>query len=292
MTFFYSVFLGIVQGITEFLPVSSSGHLALFQNLFGIESNTNLLFDIMLHIGTLVAVFVVFRKDILRMFVEILRIIMDIVSNIKIFLHNHKEKDAKRYHKIIHNNYRKFVVMILVSSIPTAIIGMAARELVGMASLTLLIPGVCLILNGGLLLVADAAEAGNKIPKDASYTSAFMVGIAQGVSTLPGLSRSGMTISACILCGYDKRFAVKYSFIMSIPAIIGAAILEIPEITGSSVTLLQFVSYAVGAAVAGLAGYVCIKKMLRIVRKRRFRGFSVYCFIMGIISIAGYLFLR
>ena len=101
-----------------------------------------------------------------------------------------------------------------------------------------------------------------------------------------------MTISACILCGYDKRFAVKYSFIMSIPAIIGAAILEIPEIAGSSVTLLQFVSYAVGAAVAGLAGYVCIKKMLRIVRKRRFRGFYVYCFIMGIISIAGYLFLR
>lgn len=288
MTFFYSVFLGIVQGITEFLPVSSSGHLALFQNLFGIESNTNLLFDIMLHIGTLVAVFVVFRKDILRMFVEILRIIMDIVSNIKIFLHNHKEKDAKRYHKIIHNNYRKFVVMILVSSIPTAIIGMAARELVGMAFLTLLIPGVCLILNGGLLLVADAAEAGNKIPKDASYTSAFMVGIAQGVSTLPGLSRSGMTISACILCGYDKRFAVKYSFIMSIPAILGAMVLEAKDFTLADFAGGMIWNYIAGMIVAGVVGYICIKTMLVVVKKNKFTIFSVYCLIAGIISVVFY----
>lgn len=292
MTILQSVFLGIVQGVTEFLPVSSSGHLAILKNLFGIETDGGLLFDVLVHLGTLVAIFVVFRKDLLRMLGETINMLIDVVCNVKILLHNRKEHDARRYKKIVHNNYRKFVVMVLVSTIPTGIIGYVSRELVAIADTTLIAPGVCLILTAGLLLVADVTESGRSIPKDSSYTSAFLIGIAQGLSALPGLSRSGTTIAACLMSGYDKRFAVKYSFIVSIPAILGAAILEVSQIGSDSVAFSQLAIYLVGAVAAGGTGYFFIKKMLIIVRKKKFKGFAVYCLIVGIVAIAGHFITR
>ncbi|MGI6018911.1 MAG: undecaprenyl-diphosphate phosphatase [Marvinbryantia sp.] len=292
MSIAQSIFLGIVQGITEFLPVSSSGHLSILKNFLGINTNGGLLFDILVHLGTVIAIICVFRKDIYRMFLETIHIVMDLIYNIKIKIHNYREKDAKRPKKVIHNNYRKFVVLVMMSTIPTAIIGLAAQELVQIAETTLIVPGVCLILTAGLLLVADVVETGRKIPKDISYTNGFMIGIAQGISTLPGLSRSGTTIAACLLSGFDRKFAVKYSFIMSIPAVFGAAILELKNIGSTDVSAPQFFIYLLGAVVAGVVGYFCIKTMLVVVRKKRFKGFAVYCLIVGIIAIAGHLMMQ
>lgn len=292
MSIIQSLFLGLVQGVTEFLPVSSSGHLAIIRNLFGIEMKSSLFFDVLLHLGTLVAIICVFRKDIARMLLETLRMLSDAVYNIRTMIHNHKEQDAKRCRKIIHNNYRKFVLQVLISTIPTAIIGYVARDLVAIADQTLIVPGVCLILNAGLLLVADVTESGRRIPKDVSYTNAFLIGVAQGLSTLPGLSRSGTTITACLISGFEKRFAVKYSFIMAIPAILGAACLEIGSIGQSKLAASELAIYFAGAAVAGAAGYFCIKKMLVIIRKKRFKGFAAYCLVMGIVAIAGYFMQR
>ena len=288
MSVLQSIFLGFVQGVTEFLPVSSSGHLAIIRNLFGIETDGGMFFDVLLHLGTMVAIFMVFRKDIVRMLLESVHIVMDMIYNLKILVHNKKEQDAKRYKKIIHNNYRKFVVMILVSTVPTAIIGCTAQELVSIAGTTLMAPGVCLILNAGLLLVADVVESGKKIPKDVTFTNAFVVGIAQGLAVLPGLSRSGTTIAACLMNGFDRRFAVKYSFIMSIPAIIGACILEFSQVTVQSIAFSQIAVYLIGAIVAGLVGYFCIRKMLVVVRKKQFKVFSLYCLLIGILAIAGH----
>lgn len=288
MSIIHSIFLGIVQGVTEFLPVSSSGHLSILKNLLGINTNGGLLFDIMLHLGTIIAIICVFRKDILRMILETIHIVADIISNIKIKIHNHKEQDAKRLKKVIHNNYRKFVVLVIMSTIPTAIIGFAAQELVQIAEQTLIVPGVCLILTAGLLLIADVAETGKKIPKDISYTNGFMIGIAQGIATLPGLSRSGATIAACLISGFERRFAVKYSFIMSIPAVLGAAVLEIQNFDRAGITVQQFFIYLLGAAVAGVTGYFCIKTMLVVVRKKRFKGFAAYCLAAGIIALTGH----
>lgn len=287
-----SIFLGIVQGLTEFLPVSSSGHLVILQNFLGIGNDDTLLFDVLLHFGTVIVIICVFRKDILRMLLESLRMLADVVYNIQTRLHNRREQDAKRCRKIVHNNYRRFVVQVLVSAIPTAVIGYAARDLVSIASQTLIVPGVCLILNAGLLLVADVTEAGHRIPKDVSYTNAFMIGVAQGLSTLPGLSRSGTTIAACLLSGFEKKFAVKYSFIMAIPAILGAAVLELFRVDYSRLAISQFFIYLAGAAAAGITGYFCIRKMLVIVRRKRFKGFAVYCLILGIVAIAGYYIQR
>ena len=292
MTFIQSVFLGIIQGITEFLPVSSSGHLSILRNLFGIQTDGGLLFDVMVHLGTVIAICVVFRRDVLRMIGETIRMVSDIWANGSVLIHNKKEKDARRYKKILHNNYRRFVVMVLCATIPTAVIGYAARDLVTLASDSLLAPGIGLILTAVFLIIADVSENGKKIPKDISFTNSFLIGIAQGISTLPGLSRSGTTIAACLISGYDKRFAVKYSFIMAIPAILGAACMEIGQVFSSRISLSQFFIYLAGAVTAGVVGYFSCRKMLTIVRKKKFRGFAIYCLILGSISIIGYVVMR
>ena len=252
MTILQAILLGIIQGITEFLPVSSSGHLAIFQNIFKIDTGGSMLFDVMLHVGTLAAVFVVYRKDIMKMILEALRICVDIAANIKIWISNRRDDEALRYRRVIHNNYRKFVVLILVSTIPTGVIGYTAKSLVSAASATLIVPGVCLLLTGVLLIVADFTEDGKKIPRDVSYTNGFFLGIAQGLSTLPGLSRSGTTITACLLSGFDKRFAVKYSFLMSVPAILGASVLELKDVAAEPITGSLILCCIIGAVVAGL----------------------------------------
>ena len=155
MTFIQSVFLGIIQGITEFLPVSSSGHLSILRNLFGIRTDGGRLFDVMVHLGTVIAICVVFRRDVLRMIGETIRMVSDIWANGSVLIHNKKEKDARRYKKILHNNYRRFVVMVLCATIPTAVIGYAARDLVTLASDSLLAPGIGLILTAVFLIIAD-----------------------------------------------------------------------------------------------------------------------------------------
>ena len=291
MTILQAIFLGIIQGLTEFLPVSSSGHLAIAQNIFEIDTGGSMLFDIMLHVGTLAAVFVAYRKDSVRMIREAICICIDIGANTKIWISNRKNDEALRYKRIIHNNYRKFVVLILVSTIPTGVIGYAAKNLVEAASATLIVPGVCLLLTGVLLVVADFTEDGKKIPRDVSYTNGFFIGIAQGISTLPGLSRSGTTITACLVSGFDKRFAVKYSFLMAVPAVLGASVLEIKDAVAEEITGNLVLCCVIGAVVAGLVGYVCIKVMLSIVRKKKFKGFAIYCLVLGVAAIAAHFIL-
>ena len=290
MSILQAIILGIVQGIAEFLPVSSSGHLAIVQNIFHIETDGGLFFDVMLHLGTLVAIFVVYRKDILRMIIETLNMCSDIFYNLKSYIQNQRSYSALRYRKIVKNNYRKFVVLVLVSTIPTGVIGYMGRHLVEKASATLIVPGICLILTSVLLIVSEMAPDGKKIPRDISYGSGFLIGAAQGCATLPGLSRSGTTIAACMMSGYDRRFAVRYSFIMSIPAILGAALVEIKDIGSEGLSGGMVLNGLIGAVVAGCVGYVCIKTMLSVVRKKKFKGFAIYCFVVGVIAIIANFF--
>ncbi|MBS1317876.1 MAG: undecaprenyl-diphosphate phosphatase [Lachnospiraceae bacterium] len=290
MSILQAIILGIVQGIAEFLPVSSSGHLAIVQNIFHIETDGGLFFDVMLHLGTLVAIFVVYRKDILRMIIETLNMCGDIFYNLKSYIQNQRSYSALRYRKIVKNNYRKFVVLVLVSTIPTGVIGYMGRHLVEKASATLIVPGICLILTSVLLIVSEMAPDGKKIPRDISYGSGFLIGAAQGCATLPGLSRSGTTIAACMMSGYDRRFAVRYSFIMSIPAILGAALVEIKDIGSEGLSGGMVLNGLIGAVVAGCVGYVCIKTMLSVVRKKKFKGFAIYCFVVGVIAIIANFF--
>ncbi|WP_343208867.1 undecaprenyl-diphosphate phosphatase [Anaerolentibacter hominis] len=285
MTLFKAIILGLVQGIAEFLPISSSGHLAIFRNILNFQTDTGLLFDVMLHFGTLVAIFVAFHRDIGRMIVEGLGIIADFFYNIGVFFANTVGKSGKRYRKVLFTSYRRFVMLILVSTIPTGILGLLLKDIVTVTSTTLLVPGICLIATGMMLLVADYVDVGMKRANQATYLDAAVVGTAQGVATMPGLSRSGTTIMVGLLCGFEKTFAVKYSFIMSIPAVLGAVVLELKDFTAISVQPAEIVYYVAGMVIAAVVGYICIKTMLVIVRGKRFIGFSIYCFVIGIIAI-------
>ena len=287
MSLLQSILMGLIQGLTEFLPVSSSGHLALFKILFDVNTETGLLFDVMLHVGTLVAICIVYYKDIIRLVIEFIGMLIDGGYNLVTWMQKRRGKDGA-YRHVIYNSYRKMVMLVIVSTIPTGIIGYVGADLVTAASEVLIVPGICLIITAALLFVCDRIPEGHKKPKQTSYANAFIIGICQGVATLPGLSRSGTTITACVLNGLDRRFAVKYSFIMSIPAILGAMVLQLNDIGSEALMRTDLIHYAIGMAVAAVVGYICIKTMLVIVKKRKFKFFSIYCLIVGIVSIIGY----
>ncbi len=306
MSLLEAIFMGIIQGLTEFLPVSSSGHLALFKILFGIDTETGMLFDVLLHFGTLVAICAVFYKDVAKLIVEGIYILKNSMINLAIFLRNsflqvknmfRKEKLAKEaldlgeYHPVANSSYRRFVLLVIVSTIPTGIIGIIGKDMVEMASKLLIVPGICLVITSILLFIADAAKSGEKLPKDISYSNAFIIGIVQGVATLPGISRSGSTITACLLSGFNRSFAVKYSFLMSIPAILGAMLLELKDFSMVALSASEIVSYVVGMVIAGVVGYICIKTMLVVVRNKKFKIFGIYCLVIGIISIIGHFYI-
>lgn len=287
MSVLYAIILGILQGITEFLPVSSFGHLSAAEGMLQIQNNTGALFETMLHLGTLVALILVFYKDIRRIALELLGMIMDIAGNLHLLIHNKRTGEALRYTRIVQGTYRKFAALIVVSTIPTAILGYAARRLVDRAAVSPLVPGSCLLITGILLLVADFSRSGGeKTPRDAQYNHAMWIGICQGISVFPGLSRSGMTISAGLLCGFSRKFAVKYSYIMSIPAVIGAFFVEAGEFAAPDMSVGLGFTYALGMLIAGVTGYFTIRFLLRMVQRTKFRYFAVYCFLAGAAVLA------
>ncbi len=280
MSILQAVFLGFVQGLTEFLPVSSSGHLAIFQKLFHIETDFGVLFDVLLHVGTLFSVFLIFRKDIILLVKEFCGMIVDLFSKIR-----------DPYVVVIDSAYRKFVLLIIVSTIPTGVLGIVARDFVTYASGSLLITGICLIITSGALFFADMQPEGRKSVKSASYLNAFEIGMAQGIATMPGLSRSGLTITTCLACGFKREFAFKYSFIMSIPAILGATILELKDITKAEITGKMVLNCIVGMIVAGIVGFVALKVMIAVVKNKKYIFFSIYCFVAGLVAVIANFFI-
>ena len=290
MTFIQAIILGIVQGLTEFLPVSSSGHLAIMKNVLHMNLETGVLYDVLLHVATLVAVCVVMHKDILKLITEFIAIVKDIFENIAIFFSGIGSGGARDYYNpIITTAYRRFVVMIIVSSIPTAIIGFLLNDIIETVESELLVPGICLVATAVIILISDFLTDRGKKAKDVTALDAFSIGTAQGIATLPGLSRSGTTITACLICGFDRKFAVKYSFIMSIPAIFGALLLKLTKLSSEHVSAGEVVSYIVGMIVAAVVGYFALIFTTRIVQKKSFKFFAFYCFGIGVVSIIAYI---
>lgn len=275
-----AIILGLIQGIAEFLPISSSGHLAIFKNVLGFDTDTGLLFDVLLHLGTLAAVFVVFYKDIWELIKEGFAIIGQFFKSVFGCLF----KKAK-WQPVVTTPYRRFVMMVIVSTIPTGIMGILLEDAINAASATLIVPGILLLINGIQLLISDRLPDGKLTEADAPYGKAAIVGIAQGVATFPGISRSGTTITACLACGFKREFAVKYSFIMSIPAILGALVLELFDFSPEMLSGSDMVNYLAGTLVSAVVGYVCIKTMLVIVRGKKFKYFAYYCFAMGAFAV-------
>lgn len=291
MTYIQAVILGLVQGLTEFLPVSSSGHLAILKYIFNI-SDIGITFDIFLHVGTLIAVFVVYYKDIGRLIKNFVFMIGCIFYNLYAWIRNlsiRYDEDKIPYKKVVSNFYKRFVLLAIVSTIPVGIVGILFEDYIEKVSAGLLIPGICLLITGVVLLLAEALPGGKKNARNMSYKNAVFIGVCQACAVFPGISRSGSTISASLMAGLDRSFAVKYSFILSIPAILGAALVSCLDIaTGEVVVATNEIGmYAVGMIVAAVVGFIAIKVTLAVVKKRKFKWFSLYCFAVGIFAIVG-----
>lgn len=288
MPIWKAIILGVIQGAAEFLPISSSGHLVIVKEVLGVDlGNGGVFFDVMLHLGTLLAIFVAFWKDIKRLIIETLHIIGDIFANLATWVRRCFGKEYS-YRKVIRSSYRKFVVLLIVSTIPTGVIGVALSDIIKMANTIVLVPGICLLITSVFLVIADVADEGTKRPKEASYLNAGAVGIAQGIATMPGISRSGTTITACILCGFEKKFAVKYSFIMSIPAVLGAVVLELKDFGSLHLSGGDIRACVIATVIAAIVGYLSICFMMRLVRGKKYKYFAIYCAIVGCIAIGAY----
>lgn len=286
-----AILMGIVQGLTEFLPVSSSGHLGLIKGLFGMDSQS-ILFDVLLHVATLISICAVFYKDVLRLVIEFGGMCRDIFGNAAALGRSLTDGKTPEYARVISSPYRRFVLLLIVSTVPTGVIGVFMKDIVENASGNLLVTGICLLCTGLILVLSDFLADGGKKLKEMNFGDSFSIGVAQGVATLPGLSRSGVTIVAGMLCGLDRKFAAKYSFLMSIPAVLGALILELFDLGSESVTASDVGCYILGMVIATVIGYIALRLLMNLVVSRYFKYFAIYCGAIGLISIIVYFVKR
>jgi|TARA_B110000259_G_scaffold66670_1_gene78483 undecaprenyl-diphosphatase len=258
MSLFESLILGIIQGLTEFLPVSSSGHLEIFKEIFGsdYQPKESLLITITLHAATAMSTLFYFRKDIGFIFKELLRF----------------EKSESLY----------FAIKIILSMIPAVIVGLFFEDFI--ASLfdeNLLLVGFMLLITAFLLFQADRIGENNK---PLNYRSALLIGVIQAIAILPGISRSGATIALAVLLGIDRERAARFSFLMVIPLIFGSmarSLLEIDSVTQSP----DFLSLLIGFIAAFITGIFACKWMIALVKKSQLKYFSFYCIVVGVIVI-------
>jgi|TARA_X000001036_G_scaffold315201_1_gene293655 undecaprenyl-diphosphatase len=250
MTFIEGIILGIIQGLTEFLPISSSGHLVLVQEILGLELPGND-FEILLHLGTLCSILVVFFKDIKNIFLTV------------------SSKETQR-----------FILMIIIGTLPALIIGLGLKDLIAELFDNLLVVGFALIFTG-LTLISSFYF--NRQKNEYSIFRSFLIGIAQAVAIIPGISRSGMTISCALLLGLDSKQAAKFSFLLAIPVIGGAGILMVTDIeTASSI---DFSTLMGGLFSSFFIGVVALKWLLAWLEDGKFHYFGIYCLLIGIITV-------
>jgi undecaprenyl-diphosphatase len=255
LTLFQAIILGIVQGVTEWLPISSSGHLVIVQELFGW--NVPLFFDILLHLGTVIVICLIFWKDILK----ILRAVI--------------KRDFK-------SEYGRLFFLILAGSLPTAFIGIIFYGVLESFFTNLVVVGIALIITG-IILYQTRYHVDNKKLK---LKPAFIIGFAQGLSIIPGISRSGATIGIGLLQGIDRKKLVRFSFLLSIPAVIGATIYEMRGVVW---TWVEWAPVIVGTIVSGIVGYFSLKLLIKFVEERRLESFSWYCWVLGAALLVGVL---
>ncbi len=272
-----AVALGAIQGLTEFLPISSSGHLVISQHLFGLKESV-LLFDISVHIGTLTAVIIYFRKD--------LRAIIDsVVRCIQLLL-----KGETSLTDIYEDSYIKLTVFIVVGSIPTAMLGLWIHKVsdklfssVVIVGSMLVVTGVLLFMTGFLLWSTTWINKKGVTISQFSIKKAIIVGLIQGVAIIPGISRSGATIAGGLFLGLDKETAAKYSFLLSIPAILGAGILIFKDVHVNTALPLKIM--LIGFITSGIVGYCSLRFLVHIVKKGQLHFFAPYCWLAGAMAL-------
>ena len=275
MTYLMSVVLGFVQGVAEFLPISSSGHLSLLQTWFGLEEPDNL-FNVLLHFATLIAVCVVYWRDIVDMIAEFFRGVGSLFS--------------RKGNSGPVPPARRLVMMVILGTLPLFLV-LPIEDKVESLGASNVFVGIALLVTGAILFVSDRMARGRKNARTATVTDALLVGCAQAVAVIPGLSRSGCTISAGMALGFDRTFAVRYSFLLSLPAVVGATLLKVIDVAKEGIDTAMLPIYLVGMAVAGVVGYFSIRLVNLLAQKNKFGKFAYYCWAIGLAAIVLEIFL-
>lgn len=271
MSYLMSAVLGFVQGVAEFLPISSSGHLTLLQHFFGMPEPDQL-FNILLHFATLLAVCIYYIQDVVEMIVEFFRGIASLFSR-----------------QPSHGNppeARRLVLLVIVGTLPLFVVMLIKDQVEALGSSPVFV-SCALLVTGCVLFLSDRMAGGKKTARNATMKDVLLVGVAQGCATIPGLSRSGCTISAGMAVGFDRKFAVRYSFLMSLPAVLGATILEVKDVFGAEGGLAEGVlpKYLLGMVIAGVVGYFSIRLVNLLASKGKFGAFAYYCWAAGLIFL-------
>ncbi|MCP4671211.1 MAG: undecaprenyl-diphosphate phosphatase [Desulfobacula sp.] len=270
MELYQGIILGIIQGLTEFLPVSSSGHLVLGQIFFGI-TQSQLVFDISVHMGTLLAVLVVYASDIMAMLTSVTRFFLKAVL-LKPVVPLFREDDKLQ-----------MAGVIIIGSIPTAIIGLALKQFEHVLFTSKILVGFMLIVTGTLLWISRHYYYSANKKTVLGIKKAVLIGFVQGVAVIPGISRSGSTIAMGMFLGLDRHKAAKFSFLLSIPAILGAQVLSIKDMITSNISIDSVTIYATIASF--ITGLIALKILLTLVHSGRFHLFAPYCWIIGFLVI-------
>lgn len=272
MTLLSSVLLGVIQGVTEFLPVSSSGHLAIAEHLLNISgvSDTPPFFDVLLHLGTLFAVFVAYWEDIRDMILEFFYGVGDLVHG----------TTPSRVPPA-----RRMILLIIVGTAPLFAV-LPVKDAIESLGDNMYFVAFALLATGCLLFASDRVRRGRKTEKSAAMLDALLVGVGQAVATCPGISRSGTTITAGCFVGFERKFAVRYSFLMSIPAILGANILSLKDALEAGILWEEVPVYLAGVAASAVVGYLCIRLIRLVADRGKFGFFAYYCWLAGIVTLA------
>ncbi|MGI5984678.1 MAG: undecaprenyl-diphosphate phosphatase [Clostridiales bacterium] len=272
MSILIAALLGLVQGITEFLPISSSGHLSVLQNLFHMQSvkKVDIFFEVLLHLATLISISVVYWQDIVDMIKEFIGFFADI---------RHPKPDES-----VPKPARRLVFMIIIATLPLFLVLPFKDYIEDLANNTYFI-GAAFLITGAVLYISDRLPKGRKSEKNMTVVDAAKIGICQVIATLPGISRSGSTIAAGMATGLNRTFAVKFSFLMSLPAVLGATIVGFADALKEGIDATRIPEYLVGMAVAGVTGYFAINLVKTLSQKGKFGKFCYYCFAAGIITI-------
>ena len=271
MTFLSSFLLGLVQGIAEFLPISSSGHLAIAQNLLGMSDAGTVpeFFDVLLHLGTLVAVFVAYWADIKDMVLEFFRGAGDLI-------HHSTPNPVPPA--------RWLILLIILGTLPLFVV-LPVKDAVQSLSNSMVFIGAALIVTGVLLFVSDRVKKGRKNERTATWLDVLIVGLGQAIATMPGISRSGMTITTGCFVGFERKFAVRFSFLLSIPAVLGANILSLADAAKAGINWAEVPVYLVGVVTAAVVGYLCIRLLRFIADRGKFGAFAYYCWAVGVLTL-------
>ena len=285
MSMLSAIFLGLVQGISEFLPISSSGHLSLFQHFLNMNTaDGNLFFDVLLHLGTLIAIFVYYWRDILDLLKELGRLFLVLLGK------EEKKKKAPASaagRKLTLTPDSRMILMIIVATIPLVFV-LPIKDKVESLCGNVVFIGCALLVTGTILFISDRLAKGKKTAKNATMLDAFLVGVGQAVAVVPGLSRSGTSISAGMLRGFQRTFAVRFSFLMSIPAVLGANIISIKDAMEAGIDTSLMPMYVAGTIVAAVSGYFGIRLVNILADKGKFGNFAYYCWGVGAAALVAF----